>query len=190
MDQKPARVNRLYLLLGGLLVVVLVAGVVYGLTHRPSAAAITVLPPPPTPLPTAVPTPGPVRVYVSGAIVSPGVYVLPAGASVAEAVEAAGGPLAEADLGRINLAQIVQDQDQVHVPSTGGVAPQVGGRVNINQADSLTLQTLPGIGPAMAERIIAYRQENGPFTTVEDILNVKGIGPATLEKLRDLITVD
>ncbi len=195
MSENQTRMNLRYLLIGALCLIVLVVGVAYGLMRKPDTAPITVVPPPPTPLPTTAPTPGPVRVYVSGAVLSPGVYTLPAGSSAAEAIDAAGGPTDEADLASVNLAQAVQDQEQLHVPLVRAGqpdspdAPQTDGAVNINTADSQTLQTLPGIGPAMAERIISYRQENGSFATVDDLVNVKGIGPATLEKLRDLITV-
>jgi competence protein ComEA len=170
----------------------LIGAVGYGLAHRPPPVTFTVLPPPPTPLPAPTPTAAPLRFHVIGAVNVPGVYTLPPGACVQDAIQAAGGASAEADLMRLNLAAEVQDQQQIIVPGPQvGGAPGVpgGGLVNVNTADSETLQTLPGIGPATAEKIIAYREENGPFVTVEDIVNVKGIGEATLEKLRPLITV-
>lgn len=168
----------------------------------------------PTPAPTA--TPLPVRVYVTGAVVHSDVYLLPAGSIVKDALLAAGGATADADLERINLAVQLTDQQQVYVPHQGQETPpaplissaptptpaaasvpsrsgsvDVGsGPVNLNTASAAELETLPGIGPAFAQRIIDYRLEHGAFATVEQLTEVKGIGPATLDKLRHLITVD
>ncbi len=169
----------------------LIGAVGYGLANQPPPVTLAVLPPPPTPLPTLTPSAAPVRVHVVGSVNAPGVYTLPPGSSVQDAIEAAGRVSNDADLERLNLAAVLQDQQQVIVPSKqAGAAPGAlgGGLVNINTADSETLQTLSGIGPATAEKIIAYRDENGPFLAVGDIINVKGIGEATLEKLRPSIT--
>ncbi len=164
----------------------------------------------PTPLPTASPvptaTPMPLLVYVSGAVVRPGVYALSPGARVVDALEAAGGATAQADLVRINLARRVQDEEQIHIPRRGeqalplptpmgstsaGSSPGggAGGPVNINTAGLAELDALPGIGPGYAQRIIDYRQAHGPFVSIEDIQNVPGIGAATFARIRDLITV-
>jgi competence protein ComEA len=176
----------------------LVGAAGYGLAHRPPPLNFTVLPPPPTPLPTPAPTAAPVRCHVVGAVNAPGVYSLPPGSLVQDAIQSAGGPAADANLEQLNLAAVIQDQEQIVVPqrqaaSAPGApdAPEgsATGLVNINTADSETLQTLPGIGPALAGRIIDYRDEHGPFVTVDDLTAVKGIGEATLEKLRPLITV-
>jgi competence protein ComEA len=181
-----------------ILALALFGAVGYGLAHRPPSLELTVLPPQPTPLPTPVPTPGPIRCHVVGPVNAPGVYALPFGSRVQDALQAAGGPTADADLERLNLAAVVQDQDQIIVPrrTVGlmpGTSPAVRGPstdlVNVNTADNETLQTLPGIGPALAGRIIDYRNANGPFDTIESLVEVKGIGTATLEKLRLLITV-
>jgi competence protein ComEA len=160
--------------------------------------------PPPTVEPTALPTPAPVRVYVSGAVATPGVYTLPPRSLVNDAIKAAGGPTSDADLERINLAQEVHDQQQIHVPRKGESAqpqpaPSEPGstaatpgvkRVNINTATLAELDTLPKIGPSIAQRIIDYRTKNGPFKKIEDIKNVSGIGDATYEAIKDLITVE
>jgi competence protein ComEA len=142
------------------------------------------------------------RVHVSGAVRAPAVYRLPPGSIVQDAVDAAGGPAADADLERINLAVELRDQQQVYVPRKGEAEPQppisggesggeepAGALVNVNTATAAELETLPRIGPAMAQRIIEYREANGPFGSIEDIQNVPGIGPATFEGLKDLITV-
>lgn len=175
--------------------------------QRPASSPIEIVTPEPTPSPAVTPTstPSPVRVYVTGAVKDPDVYRLPPGSIVKDAIQAAGGPTDDADLMRINLAQELLDQQQLYVPRigevdapppvTGGeptppsdkVAP--GGRVNINTASAEELDTLPGIGPAFAQRIIDYREANGPFKSIEEITLVSGIGDATYEKIKDRITV-
>jgi competence protein ComEA len=174
-------------------------------SEPPPAAAILVYTPTPAPTETPVPTatPPPLIVYVSGAVAQPGVYTLPPDARVADALSAAGGATAEADLAQINLARRIHDEEQIHIPRQGDPtlpapaptpAPAVAsaggspGKVNINTASAAELDTLPGIGPGYAERIIAYREANGPFQHIEDIQNVPGIGPATFARIKGLIT--
>ena len=137
-----------------------------------------------------------VFVHVSGSVVAPGLYVLDEGARVVDAVAAAGGFAPGADEAAVNLARPLSDGEQLLVPVIGAVAdggttaPAAGdGRVNLNVADAAELDTLPRIGPAMAERIIQWRDANGRFTSVEDLLAVPGIGDKMLETLRDLVTV-
>jgi len=142
-------------------------------------------------LPTA--TPGPMRVYVSGAVRQPGVVSLPPGSIVEDAIAAAGGASAEADLERINLAQVAQDGGHIHVPRRGEegqpqpLSADGPAQIDLNTADVATLDTLPGIGPELARRIVDYRQAHGPYGQVEDLLNVDGIGPTTLADIRDQI---
>jgi competence protein ComEA len=163
---------------------------------RSSALVITA-----APLPTIAPTkpistPGPLNVSVDGAVNKPGNYRLPSGSLVDDAVRASGGPTADADLERINLARILTDGAHVHVPRAGEVLPtptpyglSADGRVDINLADAALLETLPGIGPAIAGRIIEYREMNGAFETIEEIQDVQGVGPAIFAEIEDLITV-
>lgn len=144
---------------------------------------------------------GPLVVHVAGQVATPGIVELPAGARVADAVAAAGGALPEAELGAVNLARLVADGEQVYVPAPGEVtpaapAPGAGaaagggpGVVNLNTAGLDELDTLPGVGPAIAQRILDRRETHGPFTSVDELDAVSGIGPVTLEKLRDLVTV-
>lgn len=135
-------------------------------------------------------------VYVSGAVQSPDVYALPAEARVKDLVVAAGGLSAEADSEQINLASRLSDGQHVHVPRRGEVealasAPAGEGvdMIDINAAGAEDLAALPGIGAVTAERIVQHRAENGPFTAVEDLQQVKGIGPALFAKIEALVTV-
>jgi competence protein ComEA len=175
--------------------------------RRPTPTPIEIVPPQPTPSPqlTATPTPSPLRVYVTGAVAHPDVYLLAPGSIVKDAIEAAGGASDDADLVGINLAQELGDQQQLYVPSQGETAPPppitggevkpspgpkaLDGKININTATVEELDTLPGIGPAFAQRIIEYRESNGPFKSIEDIILVSGIGDATFAKIKDLITI-
>ena len=185
----------------GILVLAIAGGGVALWLNRPHPAPIEVITPlpSPTPEPYSSPTPAPLRVYISGAVTRPDVYLLPPGSIVKDALEAAGGPTKEADLDRLNLAIELHDQQQVHVPRQGEAALAPGaadlveasasGPININTATAEELDALPGVGPAIAGRIVDYREAYGPFATIEEIMEVKGIGPATFEEIRDLITV-
>lgn len=155
------------------------------------------------------------RVYVNGAIQNPGVYQLKPGDRLVDALAAAGGATAKSDLTLINLAQRVRDEGYYYVPEVGETPPPiavsaeppsqpaesnspVGAQPKSNLIDNLidlntgsaeALTSLPSIGPVKAQAIVAYREQNGPFTSVEEITNVSGIGPATYENIRNLVTV-
>jgi len=136
---------------------------------------------------------GEVVVHVLGAVVSPGLYSIPDGSRVVDAIAAAGGLAPEADANGVNLARVVTDAEQIVVPVLGdpaaGGGPPSDPRVNLNRADAETLESLPEIGPATARAIIAWREEHGGFRAVEDLLSVSGIGAKTLDVLRDLVTI-
>lgn len=174
---------------------VLVAGflvVVVGANFMRSLA------PPPEALPVAESSESPsaevlentVMVHVVGAVAAPGVVTVPQTSRVQDALALAGGALEDADLRSVNLARTVFDGEQIVVPRMGDPLDSFGGGsglLSLSQADQTSLETLPRIGPATAERIIAWREANGPFRSVEDLLAISGIGPATLEGLADLV---
>ncbi|MCI7305365.1 MAG: helix-hairpin-helix domain-containing protein [Trueperella sp.] len=145
-------------------------------------------------------------VHVSGQVSAPGVVTLPAPARVTDAVQAAGGPTDEADLARINLAEPISDGVHIHVPALGeafdvtdagagagaGAEATTGGddgKVNINTADQAGLEAIPGVGPVTAQAIIDWRTENGAFTSIDQLVEVRGIGPKTFERLREHVRV-
>ena len=184
----------------GLLAVLIGAASLWYVRSLPATVAIE---PIATGAPPAAASPsGPsVVVHVTGRVAAPGVYELPAGARLVDAVAAAGGALRNADLAALNLAAPAVDGTQVHVPRVGEVSTvsvaggsgvagvDASGKVNLNSATVAELETLPGIGPALAQRIVDHRTANGPFASVDDLDDVSGIGAATLEELRPLVTV-
>ena len=174
---------------------VLVAGVLVVVV---GANFMRSLNPPPEPLPIAETSESPsaeplentVMVHVVGAVALPGVVTVPETSRVQDALALAGGALEDADLRSVNLARTVFDGEQIVVPRMGDPLDSFGGGsglLSLSQADQASLETLPRIGPATAERIIAWREANGPFRSVEDLLAISGIGPATLEGLADLV---
>jgi competence protein ComEA len=182
-----------------LVILVIAAGSALLLLTRPTPAQITILPPQPTASPPPTFTPAPLTVYITGAVVQPNqVYTLPPGSRVQDALRAAGGTTSSADLARINLADTLRDGDQVHVPAVGEVlatgnglpTPSGGVLIPINSATQAELESLPGIGPALAARILAYRAANGRIANLEALDEIEGIGPVLLEQLRPLITFD
>ncbi|MDK7750135.1 helix-hairpin-helix domain-containing protein [Brevibacterium sp. UMB10442] len=145
-----------------------------------------------------------VTVHVAGEVKNPGVMTLPAGSRVTDAVQAAGGMTHNADPSALNLAQPLNDGEQIKVPRVGEPEVSSGasgssdgapsgesgaGKINVNTASEKELQELPGVGPATSEAIIKHREENGRFETIEQLDDVPGIGPAILERLTPLVTV-
>ena len=194
--------NKWWMLIGGIIMGLLSAGVILLVSRPPQGAAIILRPPP---------TPAPLVVYVTGAVSEPGVYSLSLNSRVEDAIQKAGGLTEEAAIDSVNMAAPLQDGLQIHVPtknqpavpgsgastSSGGgesatdqpVSTMISYPININTASQTELESLPGIGPVTAQKIITYRQEN-EFLIIEDIQKVSGIGPATFEKLKDFITVE
>jgi competence protein ComEA len=171
-------------------------GLILYVVQGPPGEAV-VLRPPPTALP--------LRVHLSGGILVEGVYSLPAGSRLMDAIEIAGGLASDADPESLNLAAYLEDGDHILIPTLAVETPLAKGLIfeiqdntesedaailiNINTADLEDLETLPGIGPVLAEEIIAYRELNGSFQNKEDILFVKGIGQVKYDQIKELITV-
>lgn len=140
---------------------------------------------------------GELYVHVLGAVEHPGLYVLDLDSRLVDAVAAAGGTTADADLAGVNLARVLEDGEQIIVPTVAAAGSEDGSapaqpaddRIDLNAADQAALETLPRIGPALAERIIAWREENGRFSSVDDLLAVPGIGEKLLAGIRDGVRV-
>ena len=143
--------------------------------------------------PDAAPT---IYVHLLGAVRRPGLFPLREGDRAIDAVAAAGGFTATADHSGLNLARLLSDGEQIIVPEIGAIPPVAGagepaggGKVNLNTADEAALDTLPGVGPTTAKSILAWREKNGRFTSIEDLMSVSGIGGKTFAELKDLVTV-
>ena len=196
----------LWILAFGLVIGLFAAGILYLASGRPRGQPVQISPPP---------TPAPIMVSITGGVARPGLYTLPIDSRVQDAVEAAGGLITEANGVPINLAARLKDGDLLiiptraptHSPAAGAeagdtrsqtlpqailpssIAPVQTGLVNVNTASLEELDTLPGIGPVTAQKIIDYRTTNGPFQSIEAIMDVSGIGPATYARIKDLISV-
>lgn len=188
--------------LTGVLAGFLLAGLLFFISRLPSGETIALQP---------APTLAPIAVDVTGAVTRPGMYKFPEGSRVQDAVDAAGGLLADAYTSGMNLAAKLEDGQQLDIPYKEGAGPvateapvftfsspedtstatNVPGTdlIDINIATAEELDTLPGIGPTTAQKIIDYRDTNGPYATIEDIMNVSGIGPSTFDAIKGLITV-
>lgn len=187
----PAVPRRLSLSIGAAVVlalVVLSAAVGFGILRGQAAPTESV------PLTDAGATSAPsgeIYVHVLGAVANPGLYVLDLDARLVDALAAAGGTSDDADLASVNLARLLTDGEQIVVPVVGAVGNAPGAvapaddLIDLNTADQATLETLPRIGPALAERIVAWREENGRFQSIDDLLAVPGIGEKLLEAIRD-----
>lgn len=169
----------------------LAAGLIFLASTPPRGEPVQLLPPS---------TPAPFLVYVTGAVVQPGLQSLSPGSRVNDAIASAGGFLPEANTSVLNLAAYVTDGERIYVPlstvagrfdSPGDPSYSfVSNLININQATQAELESLPGIGPVTAGDIIAYRAENGGFASLEDLLDVPGIGPKTFAEIQNLITIE
>lgn len=165
------------------LAVAVVAGGALLVVRRPSPPVRFVEPPAPSEL----------VVQVDGGVVRPGVYRVPTGSRVGDAIHAAGGATADADAGSLNYARLLRDGDRVTVPRQAARGPAAGAverpLVSLNAATAEQLETLPGIGPVLARRIVEHRIRYGSFQRLEDLLQVEGVGPRVLERLRPLLAV-
>ena len=203
MTEGGARVNLEQL---AIFVTVFIVGLAVGAValtliglNRPAPIYIS----PPAPLPTALPSPAPapIRVYISGEVIKPDVYELPDDAIMLDVIKAAGGFSPLADPNTVNLAMALRDGLHVHIPKPGSepvISVETNGinefespsiPININTASLEQLDLLPGIGPVTAQKILDYRRVNGPFSEIEEIQQVSGIGPAKYAQMQELIVV-
>jgi competence protein ComEA len=174
----------------GFLLGVISVGVINLVTAPPRGKPIELLPPP---------TPSPLRVHVNGAVQNPGIYTLPADSIVQDAINAAGGLTQSAVLHNLNLASPLEDGELIYInsPDESGQGNLLSStllnpdtpKINLNIATASEMELLPGIGPSLAQKIIDFRQENGPFETIEDLLDVSGIGPSKLEEIREHVVI-
>lgn len=171
----------------------LAAGALWLLCSPPRGAPVSLVPPP---------APSPLVVQVSGAVAEPGVYQLPPGSRVNDLIQAAGGTLPSANTLAMNLAAALEDGQAVRVPTIAPsptralftATPQptqtaTSPFINLNTADQAALESLPGIGPVLAQRIIAYRQKHGDFAAIEDVKKVYGVSAQTFKMIEDYISV-
>jgi competence protein ComEA len=174
--------NRYWWIAFGLLIGLLTTGIILLLSGPPRGTSIQLAP---------APTSSPLVVHVSGAVILPGLYELPLGSRAQDAIDAAGGLTDDADTDRINLARVLIDSQQIHVPFIGEDSDElVSFPININFASVEQLILLPGIGPITAQAIINYREDHGSFLRIADIQDVPGIGPSTFESIEGLISTD
>jgi competence protein ComEA len=179
----------------GLIAVSLVAitfSVFLFLTTRGSAIAQES----PKPVLSISPIQSTILIHVAGKVKTPGVYPLLQGSRVADAIKAAGGALKGVDTSEINLARVLVDGEQIYVGYVSKLSAtnpkstkKFTGTININRATKPEFDSLAGIGPVIAARIVTYRNQNGPFIAIEDLLKVSGVGPKTLEKIRSRLTL-
>ncbi len=185
-ESVSSNTSNLTVTVAGFAALAVIAGAIwFGLGASPSAPALS-------DGPSGVAPDGVlVRVHVSGAVSAPGVVELPTDAIVADAVQAAGGATPTADLTAINLAAGVRAGERIVVPEVQLLGAPLGtpadSGIDLNSASASDLESLPGVGPVLAERIVAFRTERGPFLTVEDLLDVPGIGESKLASMRDAI---
>jgi competence protein ComEA len=204
MDESAEHRPRLRIGIGAgvvVLVVALASGVLFSAV-APKGESTSLSPPKiastsPSDGAPASPAPAVIFVHILGQVAKPGLYEFPDGARGVDAVAAAGGFARNADQSGLNLARVLSDGEQIIVPKKGeappaagpGTTPVPGALVNLNSADEAALETLPGIGPALAGRILAWRDTNGRFASIDDLGSVTGIGDKTLDSLRELVTV-
>ncbi|MCX7977067.1 MAG: helix-hairpin-helix domain-containing protein [Bellilinea sp.] len=187
--------KQIYLLIVGILIGLLAAGLILLISAPARSTPILILP---------TPTPQYIAIHITGQVANPGVYHLPPNSRVEDAIRAAGGLSNQANLDQINLAARLNDGQKLYIPSnsedstitpsepvspSGDPTEMFPEIIDLNSATQQELESLPGIGPSKASEIIAYRQKVGRFVTIEEIQNVPGIGSVLFEKIRPYITV-
>lgn len=193
----------------GLLIGLLAAGSIFLVSQQDLGTPIT-LNPAPSPTPTLPPQPTrtliPIQVQIGGMVVNAGIYALQKDSRLVDLVELAGGLTEQGDMDRVNFAALLRDGDYFYIPALGEPIPDTARNsptnsnlesaakfdypLNLNEANQEALESLPDIGPTKAIAILAYRDEIGGFTSVDELLNVPGIGPAILESLREYVIIE
>lgn len=200
--------NQWRTLIIGILIGLLVGGLIFLISKPPTGEPIVLKPAPTstkTSEPRPTPTPQPIFVQINGEIAAPGIYALDQDARLSNLIELAGGLTENADEKRVNQASLLQDGDYFYIPRNGEDVPETARNafldifidqnpsydypLDLNSATQDALESLPGIGPTKASSIINYREQNGPFLSIEELMNVEGIGQETFANLKDLITV-
>ena len=190
--------NRHLLVVGSLLAAAAILTIWWILSGRPekieAAAPLAVS----SSAPASTPPQAEVVVDVVGKVKNPGIVTLPPGSRVIDAIKAAGGLDGKADTTALNMARVLSDGEQILVgidpvapagTSADGAPGAAGAKVNLNSATEAQLDTLPGVGPVTVGAIIAWRGEHGRFSRIEELMEVKGIGPATMAELKPLVTI-
>jgi competence protein ComEA len=197
------------LILTGVLIGLLAAGAILLIAQPDRGVPITLLPAPtltPTDLPKPTATLAPIQVLIKGQVNMPGIYMLENEARLYDLIEIAGGLTETADIDRVNNVFILRDGDYFYIPSIGEKIPDTARNapgnnpfddasyfdypLNLNTATQAELESLPGIGPTKAMDIITYRDQVGAFKTVDDLLNIAGIGPSTLDAIREYLVIE
>lgn len=195
-------------ILCGVLFGLLAAGAIL-LISQPERGHPIALTPAPSPTPSSLPkptaTPSPIQVLIKGQVAKPGIYQLDKETRLSDLIELAGGLTELADVNRVNNVFILRDGDYFYIPANNEIIPETARNapgnnpldaadyfdypLDLNEATQEALESLPGIGPSKASDIISFREQMGPFSSVEDLLNIPGIGPTTLESIREYLIV-
>ena len=188
--------NRIYIIIAVICLVLF--GIYYVVQQMSGAKEVAIVTASPVSSPSATVLPGIVTVHVTGAVRNPGVYELERGKRVVHAIEMAGGLAENADEASVNMAAVLNDAQQIAVREIGEASSsagvpnvlEAGGKININTAEKEELMLLSGIGETLAGNIVQYREANGGFQTVDDLIHVPKIGEKTLDNIRAYITVE
>ncbi len=197
------------LILYGVLLGLLAAGLILLIAQPQRGHSITLSPAPTptrTPIPEPTATPEPILIQIGGEVIHPGIYALAESARLGELIDLAGGFTYAADIERVNQAMLLRDSDYFYIPAVGEEIPETARNapgslyaaqdpiynypLDLNQASKEALESIPGIGPSKAEDILQYKESIGQFTSLEELLDVPGIGEVTLEALRDYLIVE
>lgn len=189
-------VGRHRAVLSAVLLTAVVVGLAALLVRRSEPPRVVVQPPALRAV-ASPPIPALLVVHLSGEVIMPGVYQLPVGARIDDALKAAGGATDSGDIQRLNLAARLADGQQIVVPrrinpimaSFSSSPSPTPGRINLNVAGVAELDQLPGVGPVTAQRIVAYREQHGPFSRVEQLREAKLVNAPTFEKIKELVTI-